>query len=70
MFSNCNLPRICRKSYHYFNNLKKECFLNHCWKGVNTVSQLNPLPDMPILGFSNSAAKKRYVKIMVKWGYN
>ena len=30
---------------------------------------INPLPDMPILGSSNSAANKRYaVKIMYKYG--
>ena len=29
----------------------------------------NPLPDMPILGFCNSAAKED-VKNMDQWGYN
>ena len=31
---------------------------------------INPLPHMPILGSSDSAANKNYVKNMDKWGYN
>ena len=31
---------------------------------------LNSLPHLPILGFSNSAANKRHIKNMDKWGYN
>ena len=38
---------------------------------ISTYCYLNPLPDKPILGSSNSAAKKKYdVKNMDKWGYN
>ena len=37
----------------------------------NCMVGINPLPDKPILGSSNSAANKRYdVKNMDKWEFN
>ena len=31
-----------------------------CPTQILTPERVNPLPDMPFLGFSNSAAKKKY----------
>ena len=43
----------------------------HMYKSFTTQSKVNPLPDMPILGSSISAANEdNDVKNMDKWGYN
>ena len=37
---------------------------------ISKVFFLNPLPNMPVLGSSNSTAKRYDVKNMDKWGYS